>query len=45
VSKKGWFYSVPLCVKSKFQKNYKDIEDKKFQEIIDYIEFLKTNPS
>ena len=23
----------------------KDIEDGKFQEVIDYIEFLKTNPS
>jgi len=32
-------------VKSKFQKCYKDIEDEKFQEVIDYIEFLKTNPS
>ena len=27
--------------KSKFQKSYKDIEDEKFQEVIDYIEFLK----
>jgi len=28
-------------VKSKFQKSYIDIEDEKFQEVIDYIEFLK----
>ena len=36
---------VAICVKSKFQKSYKDIEDEKFQEVIDYIEFLKKNPS
>jgi len=36
---------VAICVKSKFQKSYKDIEDEKFQEIIDYIEYLKKNPS
>jgi hypothetical protein len=32
-------------VKSKFQKSYKDIEDEKFQEVVDYIEVLKKNPS
>jgi len=32
---------VAICVKSKFQ----DIEDEKFQEVLDYIEFLKKNPS
>ena len=36
---------VAICVKSKFQKSYKDIEDEKFQEVLDYIEFLKKNPS
>jgi len=36
---------VSLCVKSKFKKSYKDIEDEKFQEVVDYIEFLKRNPS
>ena len=36
---------VAICVKSKFQKSYKDIEDEKFQEVSDYIEFLKRNPS
>ena len=36
---------VAICVKSKFQKSYKDIEDAKFQEVLDYIEFLKKNPS
>ena len=28
-----------------FKKSYKDIEDEKFQEVLDYIEFLKKNPS
>ena len=32
---------IAICVKSKFQKSYKDIKDEKFQEVIDYIEFLK----
>jgi len=38
-------FFCPLCVKSKFQKSFKDIEDEKFQEVLDYIEFLKKNPS
>ena len=47
MSKEGWFFSAPppLCVKSKFQKSFKDIEEEKFQEVFDYIEFLKKNPS
>ena len=36
---------VAICVKSKFQKSYKDIEDEKFQVVLDYIEYLKKNPS
>jgi len=32
---------VALEVKTKFQKSYKDIEDEKFQEVVDYIEVLK----
>jgi len=36
---------VALEVKTKFQKSYKDIEDEKFQEVVDYIEVLKKNPS
>ena len=36
---------VAICIKSKFQKSYKDIEDEKFEEVINYIEFLKKNPS
>ena len=31
--------------KIKIPKSYKDIEDEKFQEVLDYIEFLKKNPS
>ena len=48
---------VAICVKSKFNASYKDIEDEKFDEVtkyiedekfdevINYIEFLKKNPS
>jgi hypothetical protein len=36
---------VALEIKTKFKKSYKDIEDSKFQEVIDYIEILKKNPS
>ena len=36
---------VALCVKEKFHASYKDIPDKKFDEIVAYIEFLKKNPS
>ena len=43
--KEGWFFSVPLCVKSKFNQSYKDIKDEKFNEVVRYIEFLKNNPS
>ena len=34
-----------LCVKEKFGNSYKDIPDEKFQEVVDYINFLKENPS
>ena len=36
---------VALCVKEKFGNSYKDIPDDKFQEVNDYIEHLKSNPS
>ncbi len=36
---------VAICVKSKFNRSYKDIEDEKFNEVVKYIEFLKNNPS
>ena len=36
---------VALCVKNKFNNSYKDIEDEKFDEVLNYIEFLKNNPT
>jgi len=36
---------VAICVKSKFDKSYKDIDDSKFSEVIEFIEYLKKNPS
>ena len=36
---------VALCVKEKFENSYKDIEDEKFQEVVNYIEHLKKNPT
>ena len=36
---------VAICVKSKFNKSYKDIDDSKFSEVIEYIEYLKKNPN
>jgi len=36
---------VALCVKNKFKVSYKDIPDEKLDEVINYIEFLKKNPS
>ena len=36
---------VAICIKSKFEKSYKDIDDNKFNEVINYIEYLKNNPN
>ena len=36
---------VALEVQIKFNKSYTDIEDEKFQEVVDYIEVLKKKPS
>ena len=36
---------VAICVRSKFEKSYKDIPDERFTEAVDYIEHLKRNPS
>ena len=36
---------VAICVKSKFEKSYKDIPDEKFTEVVEFIEHLKKNPS
>jgi len=45
MSRDSWFFTVLLCVKSKFEKSYKDIPDEKFTEVVEYIDFLKKNPS
>ena len=36
---------VALAVKDKFKMSYKYIDDKKFDEVMRYIELLKKNPS
>jgi hypothetical protein len=36
---------VALEIKTKFNKSYKDIEDEKLQEVLDFIEVLKKNPN
>ena len=36
---------VAICVRSKYEKSYKDIPDEKFEEVVEYIEELKRNPS
>ena len=36
---------VAICVKNKFKLSYKDIPDEKFNEVLNYIEFLKNNPN
>ena len=36
---------VAICIKSKFNASYKDIPDEKFDEVLEYIEFLKQNPN
>ena len=40
-----WVFTVTVCVKEKFGNSYKDIPNDKFQEVVDYISFLKENPS
>ena len=36
---------VALCIKEKFNASYKDIEDEKFNDVLNYIEFIKKNPN
>ena len=36
---------VALEIKNHFGDSYKDISDEKIEEIIDYIEYIKNNPS
>ena len=35
---------VAKCVKDHFQASYKDIPDEKFDDVVNYIEYLKQNP-
>ena len=36
---------IALCIKEKFNSSYKDIPNEKYSEVINYINFLKQNPS
>ena len=36
---------VALCIKEHFNSSYKDIPDDKYNDVIEYIKFLKRNPS
>tara|TARA_Y100001936_G_C15558006_1_gene400856 strand:+ start:60 stop:287 length:228 start_codon:yes stop_codon:yes gene_type:complete len=36
---------VAICVKQKFSNSYKDIEDDKFEQVVEYINYLKKNPN
>ena len=36
---------VALEIKNKFQMSYKDLSDDKYEKIVDFIKFLKENPS
>ena len=36
---------VALCVKEKFKVSYKEIPDEKYNQVINYIEYLKKKPS
>ena len=36
---------VAICVKNKFNASYKDIEDDKFNEVLNFIEKIKNNPN
>jgi hypothetical protein len=35
---------VAKCIKNKFRKSYRDIPDEKVGEVLEYIEYLATNP-
>ena len=36
---------VAICIKNKFKLSYKDIPNEKFNEVLDYINYLKKNPN
>ncbi len=35
---------VAICIKNKFKMSYKDIPDEKYNEIVQYLDYLKKNP-
>ncbi len=35
---------IAICIKEKFGQSYKDIPDRKLEEVIEYIIFLSKNP-
>ena len=36
---------VALEIKNKFNMSYKDLDDSQYEEVINYIKFLKENPN
>ena len=36
---------IALCIREKFNASYKDIPDEKYNNVLEYIEFLKQNPN
>ena len=36
---------ISICVKNKFCASYKDIPDENYNEVVNYINFLKKNPT
>ena len=36
---------IAICVKKKFNVTYKEIPDENFNEVVNYIEYLKKNPN
>ena len=36
---------IAICVKNEFKTSYKDIPDERFDEVVNFIEFLKQHPN
>ena len=36
---------IALCVKEHFNSSYKDIPDEKYNDVLEYIKYLKQNPN